>query len=178
MEGSMDLPLTYTDKNETGCCAVPNVAAWDEQEVTFENKRFIRMHTRGLFHVPLNMSKVMTSLQSAAEQAGAEMKPQEGMILSRELSPWKAEQLYAVSKEVPGSDNLTLSGKFMTKVCEGPYQNAKQWYDELVSYVKQAGKCQKKCTFSTQHARSALNTMAKTMLLDLLRSTDKLVSSK
>ena len=136
----MNLPLTYTDKNETGCCTLPNVAAWDEQEVTFEDKPFIRMQTRSFLHVPLNMSKVMTALQAAAETAGVEMPPQEAMILSRELSAWKAEQLYAVSKEIPGMDNVTLNGTFMTKVYEGPFQNAKKWHEDLMSYVKKSGR--------------------------------------
>lgn len=143
----MNVPLTYTDKNETGCCAVPNVSAWDEQEVTFEDKPFIRMYTRSLFHVPLNMSMVMTALQSAAETAGVEMPPQEAMILSRELSPWKAEQLYAVSKEIPDADNVTLKGTFMTKVYEGPFQNAKQWHEDLTSYVKKSGREPKETYF-------------------------------
>jgi effector-binding domain-containing protein len=135
----MSLPLTYTDKNETGCCAVPNVAAWDEQEVTFENQRFIRMYTRSFLHVPLNMGKVMAALQATVVAAGVEMPPQEAMILSREVSPWKAEQLYAVSKEIPGADNVTLNGTFLTKVFEGPFKNAKLWYEELLGYAKKTG---------------------------------------
>lgn len=135
----MNVPLTYTEKNETGCCAVPNVSAWDEQTVVFEDKRFIRMYTRSFLHVPLNMSKVMTKLQTTAEAANAEMPPEEAMILSREMSSWKAEQLYAVSKEVSGADNVTLNGTFMTKVYEGPFQNAKQWHEDLISYVKESG---------------------------------------
>lgn len=143
----MKLPPTYTARNETGCCAVPNITDWDEQEVTLDNKHFIRMFTRGMFHVPLNMSKIMTLLQAAAEEAGAEMPPQEAMILSRELSPWKAEQLYAVSKEIAGLDNVALSGTFITKVYEGPFQNAKTWHEDLTSYVKKSGREPKESYF-------------------------------
>jgi len=143
----MNLPPTYTDKNETGCCAVPNVTAWDEQEVKFENQHFIRMYTRSFLHIPLNMAKVMTVLQSTAEAAGAEMPLQKAMILSREISPWKAEQLYAVSKRIPKADNTTLSGKFMTKVFEGPFKNAGQWYKQLTRYVKRSGHEPKKIYF-------------------------------
>lgn len=135
----MSVPLTYTDKNETGCCAVPNVKAWDEQTVKFKNQKFIRMYTRSFLHVPLNMAKVMTALQASAEAAGAEMPPKEAMILSREISPWKAEQLYAVNKTIPGADNTTLKGEFMTKVFEGPFKNAGQWNVQLTEYVKKAG---------------------------------------
>ncbi len=136
----MKLPNTYTDRNETGCCAVPNIKDWDKKELKFENKKFIRSYTRSLLHVPLNMGKIMTKLQRTAEEAGALMPPQEGMILSRELSTWKAEQLYAVNKEVEGADNVTLNGKFISMVFEGPFQDAKKWYDCLQEYVKSKGK--------------------------------------
>ena len=38
MEVDMSLPNTYTDKNETGCCPVPNIKGWDKAEIHFENK--------------------------------------------------------------------------------------------------------------------------------------------
>lgn len=143
----MTLPNTYTAKNETGCCAVPNVKDWDEKEVELKGKRFIRMHTRSILFMPLNMSKVMTDLQKLADDAGATMPPKEVMILSRDLSPWKAEQLYAVSKEVKGADNVTLSGTFLTKVFEGPYKNAESWYNSLQEFVKSRGKTVDKTYF-------------------------------
>lgn len=143
----MNLPKTYTDKNETGCCAVPNIDAWDEQEVVFKNKKFIRMYTRSFLYMPLNMSKVMTAIQKLADDAGATMPPNEVMILSRDLSPWKAEQLYAVTKDVYGADNVTLSGTFLTKVFEGPYKNAKNWYNSLQDFVKSRGKTVNKSYF-------------------------------
>lgn len=136
----MSLPNTYTNKNETGCCAVPNISDWDEKEITFKGKRFIRMYTRSFLFMPLNMSKVMTAIQKQAEEADATMPAKEVMILSRDLSPWKAEQLYAVSKVVKGADNIVLNGTFLTKVFEGPYQDAKKWYDAIIDYVKSKGK--------------------------------------
>lgn len=136
----MSLPNTYTDKNETGCCGVPNISDWDEKEVTFKDKRFIRMYSRSFLFMPLNLSKIMTSIQQAAEAATASMPPQEVMILTRDLSPWKAEQLYAVSKEIEGADNVVLNGTYITKVFEGPYKNAKNWYDSLQDYAKNKGK--------------------------------------
>lgn len=143
----MSLPKTYTDKNETGCCAVPNVDAWDEQEVAFKDKKFIRMYTRSFLFMPLNMSKVMTAIQKQADEANSTVPPTEVMILSRDLSPWKAEQLYAVSKEITGADNVTLSGTFLTKVFEGPYKNAKSWYNTLQNFVKSRGKTTDKTYF-------------------------------
>lgn len=133
----MSVPDTYTTINETGCCAVPDVSAWDEQQITFENKLFIRGYTRSVMYVPLNMDKTMALLQQQTSDAGAEMPPQEAMILSREVSPWKGEHLYAVSHTVDGADNVSLSGTFLTKVFEGPFKNAGKWHNELLSYVRE-----------------------------------------
>ena len=143
----MNVPNTYTDLNETGCCAVPNIIEWDEKEVTFENKRFIRMYTRSFLFIPLNMAKIMTRLHQTVEGADAATTPQEAMILSRELSPWKAEQLYAVSKEVEGADNVLLEGTYLTKVFEGPYKDAGKWHQKLLEYVKARGKIADKTYF-------------------------------
>ncbi len=136
----MSLPNTYTDKNETDCCAVPNVRDWDEKEISFKNKRFIRMYTRSFLFMPLNMAKVMSAIQKTANNANDSMSPKEVMILTRDLSPWKAEQLYAVSKEIDGADNTILDGTYLTKVFEGPYQNAKRWHESMQSYAKSKNK--------------------------------------
>lgn len=132
----MSLPNTYTDNNETGCCAVPNIGDWQDQEFTFHNKPFIRMHTRSFMFVPLNMNKIMKALNEAATAANALMPPEQAMILSHDLSSWKAEQLYAVSKPIEGMDNVSLDGTFLTKVFEGPYQNAKHWYGSMQVMAK------------------------------------------
>ena len=71
----MEAPETYTAVNETGCCADLGDRAWDRQVVHFHDKRFIRMHTRSLFFVPMNMTQVMTQIQQRAEAAGASMPP-------------------------------------------------------------------------------------------------------
>ena len=136
----MEAPETYTAVNETGCCAIPEVGAWDRQVVHFHDKRFIRMHTRSLFFVPMNMTQVMTQIQQRAEAAGASMPEREAMILSRDLSPFRAEHLYAVTRPVPGADNVTLSGDFATRVFEGPYRQAKTWHDQILAYAIEIGR--------------------------------------
>jgi hypothetical protein len=146
----MPIPNTYTNRNETGCCAAPNIEFWDEKEITFENKRFIRMYTRSFFYMPLNMSKVMTKLQKVARDANASMPPQDAMTLSRDISPWRAEQLYAVTKELPSADNVLLLGTFFSKVFEGPYKNTEQWHSIMQSYAtRQSDKSNKTYFFYT-----------------------------
>lgn len=135
----MSVPSTYTSVNETGCCAVPNMDDWDGRTIDL-HQRFIRMHTRSLFHVPLTMGRVMKALDDAATRAGARMPDESAMLLSRDLSPWRAEQLYAVSAPVAGVDNVVLEGTFASRVFEGPYSQASAWRDSLVEYAESMGR--------------------------------------
>ena len=52
-----------------------------------------------------------------------------------------------VAKEVPGAQMATISGTFLTKVFEGPYQNAGKWAKEMEVYVEKQGKELKKLYF-------------------------------
>ncbi len=136
---TVNLPATYTDINETGCCNVPNVDAWDKQVMTFHDQYFLRDYTRSFFHFPLNMGSVMTKLNQEVEKADAALPAEHSMILSREISPWKAEQLYSVSRPIEGKDIVKLDGTFLTLVFEGPYKDAKKWCDELNRYATAEG---------------------------------------
>ncbi len=132
----MSTPHTYTEVNETGCCAVPNIEAWDKKVIQLEHQRFIKMFTRSFLYMPLNMDSVMTSLEKKASSAGASMPDRDVLILSRDLSLWKAEQLYSVSKPVDGVENVVLSGDLASLVFEGAYNNAGKWVQALKEYVK------------------------------------------
>ena len=136
----MAAPQTYTAVNETGCCARPDVEAWDRKVVHFSHKPFIRQHTRSVFHVPLNMASVMTAIQRQATEAGATMPPEDAMVLSRDLSPFRAEHLYAVTGAVTGADNVTLSGDFATRVFEGPFSEAPAWHEAIRTYAVELGR--------------------------------------
>lgn len=136
----MELPNTYTDKNETNCCAIPNIDSWDKQEFELSDMHFIREYTRSFLFMPLNMSTAMKKLQSTATRSGKEMPPEQALILSRDLSPWKAEQLYRVAEPVEGEDNVSIQGTYQTMVFEGPYKNAKNWYDSAVARAQETGK--------------------------------------
>lgn len=131
----MALPNTYTTKDQTGCCSVPDIKGWDNKKIEFKDKLFIRQYTKSLMYVPLNMGKVMTSLNKLATDHKAELPITQGMILSYDQSPWKAEQLYAVSKPIKGADNVKLSGTFLTKVFEGPYKDAGKWHQAMKDYA-------------------------------------------
>jgi len=113
------------------CCPEFNPDLWDNKEINWQDKMFIKEKTCSFFYVPLNMGSMMTRAWNKVEKAGASPEMKDWALLSRDLSPWKCEHYLAVNKEVPDSDNVKLSGTFLTKVFEGPYREVKNWHKEM-----------------------------------------------
>ena len=126
------------EQNETGCCPRFNPEPWDEKEVTFQDKLFVKDHVRSFLHIPLNFGKVMARNMEKIEAADAHAGT-DTIVLSDEKSLWGADVYIAVSKEVPGADMVGISGTFLTKVFEGPYKAAGRWVKEMKGYVQSKG---------------------------------------
>ena len=53
----------------------------------------------------------------------------------------------AVEKEVPDANNVKLSGTFLTKVFDGPYNAVPKWIKQMDEYVAEKGRKTKKYYF-------------------------------
>jgi hypothetical protein len=132
------LPKIDMSKSTTGCCTLIEVDEWDDQTFVFEDKLFAKASTISFMHIPLNMSGVMNKAQALIEAADA--KTGGYITLSHELSLWRADHYFAVTKEVPGLEMAKLSGTFLTKVFEGQYSEVGNWYQQLLDLAKSKGK--------------------------------------
>jgi len=130
------------EKAETGCCPRFNPEPWDEKEVTFTDRLFVKDHVRSFLHIPLNFGKVMVRNMERI-QATEALSP-EPLILSDEKSLWGADVYIAVSKEVPGAEMVRISGTYLTKVFEGPYKNMRSWIGQMKEYAAAKAKDIKK----------------------------------
>ena len=136
------------EESETGCCPRFNPEPWDEKEITFQDKLFVKDHVRSFFHIPLNFSKVMVRNMERIKDAEA-LVPLP-VMLSDEKSLWGADIYIAVSKEVPEAEMAKISGTFLTKVFEGPYKDVRIWIKEMKAYVEsKARKIEKMYFFYT-----------------------------
>lgn len=131
--------------SETGCCPRFNPQPWDEKEVVFKDKLFIKDHVTSFLHIPLNFGKVMVKNMERIVKADA--LALEPLLLSDENSLWGADIYIAVSKEVPGAEIARISGTFLAKVFEGPYKNVRKWVKEMMSYVQSQKKSLQKLYF-------------------------------
>lgn len=132
------LPALDVAGSPTGCCARFEPAAWDGQIFQFDDKLFVKVVTHSFMYMPLNMGAVMKKTMQAIEAAGA-AHPTEHITLSYDATPWTTEHYIAVTKDVPGAHMVRLSGTYITKVFEGSFRNAGEWYDELVDYATAKG---------------------------------------
>jgi hypothetical protein len=132
-------PFFDTSDNPTGCCPRFNPKGWDGAEMEFHDKPFLRAKTISVAHLPLNMGKVFTRVQTALDAEGA-ARADQTLVMSRDLSAFSAEHLFAVDKPVPGEEMTTLSGHFLTRVFEGPYWKARDWHDEMLDLARRKGK--------------------------------------
>lgn len=129
----MHLAETSYDNSETGCCARLKREHWDEKELNWKDKLFLKDHIRAFLHIPLNFGSVISRDHAAIERAAA--YPAEPIWLTDEVSPWGSDVLLATDRPVPDAEMVTLSGTFLTKVFEGPYRDIGKWIQSMNAYV-------------------------------------------
>ena len=140
------LPNYDMSENPTNCCPRFKPEGWDNQELHFENKLFLKTKTRSIFHIPINMGSVFPKTFDAIEKANA-MNAEDFIVLSYDPSPWTSEHYFSVIKDVPGQESVHLTGDYLTKVFEGPYKKVPKWEKEMEKFVESEGKKVKKTYF-------------------------------
>ncbi len=130
----------------TGCCEPFNPEPWRDKEITWKDKIFVKDHVVSFLHTPLNMGKIVVKNMELIEKANAKAPQQ--LMLTDEKPLWGADIYIDVARGVPGAQMATLSGTFLTKVFEGPYQNVSKWAKEMKEYVENKGRKPKKLYFS------------------------------
>lgn len=148
----------------TGCCEPFDPDPWQEKEIVWSNKLFVKDHVTNFFHIPLNFGQKVVKNMALIEKANAKALYQ--LMLTDEVSPWGSDIYIDVNPPaggVPGAQMATISGTFLTKVFEGPYQDVGKWAKEMKGYVKSQGKELKKCIFLIPLAQNAPRSMVRIM---------------
>lgn len=131
--------------SETGCCPRFDPAPWDEKEVSFDGKLFLKDRVKTFMHIPINFGGVMVRDMELIQNADA--LPPKPLMLYDSTSLFGADIYIAVSKEISGKEIVKVSGKFLSKVFEGHYKDTGKWIKEMQAYAKSKGKKIKKIYF-------------------------------
>lgn len=65
---------TQNETKETGCCPRFNPETWEEKEITWTDKLFVKDKVRSFLHIPLNFGQVMVRNMEKIQKAGATAK--------------------------------------------------------------------------------------------------------
>ena len=128
--------------NSEQCCPVFDPSPYDDKVVEWKDKLFVKDSMRTFMHMPLFgvFGKTVTRMMKTIDTAEAKAEDKDLIMLSRDPSPWRSELYINVTKEVPGAENLRLTGVYLTKVYEGPYKDMGKWINDLKAHVKAKGK--------------------------------------
>ncbi len=127
---------TQTETNEI-CCPKFNPTPWDDKIIDWNNKLFIKDKVCTLFYMPMNFGKVMKRLDKKVRAANANVT--DWLCLSDHTSKWNMDVYLAVDKQVADAENITLSGKYYSKVYEGNFKDTGKWCKDYEEIAKSKG---------------------------------------
>jgi hypothetical protein len=133
MGGKRESMPNNNAQNHT-CCPKFEPAPWDGKTFQWDDKKFIKDKVFTIFYMPMTFGKVMKRLDEKVRKAGATMP--DWLCLSDHTSKWNMDVYLAVDKEIEGVGNVRLSGKFLSKVYEGPFQNTGKWCKDFEKYAE------------------------------------------
>ena len=107
------------------CCPEFDPTPWDGKTFEWKDKKFIKASVFTFLCMPVKFGSVMRKLMKTIDTAGVGTPDYLG--LSDHTSPWNMDIYVAVDGEIPGAANETISGKFFSKVYEGPFKNTRAW---------------------------------------------------
>ncbi|HNR43582.1 MAG TPA: hypothetical protein PLI06_04485 [Methanofastidiosum sp.] len=116
------------------CCPKFDPKPWDGKVFEWKNKKFVKDKVFTLFFMPINFGSVMKRLNEKVENVNAKIP--DWLCLSDHTSKFNMDVYLAVDKKIPNADNVTLSGKFLSKVYEGPFNDTGKWCDDFKEYAK------------------------------------------
>jgi hypothetical protein len=121
-------------QEETKCCPQFDPFPWDDKILDWNSKRFIKDRVCTFLYMPLNFGSVMKRLDKKVTNASATVP--DWLCLSDHTSKWNMDIYLAVDKEIPGAESTILSGKFYTRVYEGPFKDTEKWCKDFQEKAK------------------------------------------
>ena len=126
--------MSSKQEQEFECCPPFDPDPWQDKLFEWNNKLFIKDKVMTAFYMPLNFGSVMKRLDAKVRSANAHVD--DFMCLSDHKSKWKMDVYVSVNKTIPGADNVTLSGKFYSRVYEGDFKETAKWGEDFRKHAE------------------------------------------
>ncbi len=125
-------------KEEEECCPKFHPEKWDEKTFNWNDKKFIKSSIPELFHIPFPpmIGKKVTKMMTLAEEAKMlEENKEDILLLFNDPHPFRSDMYLSVTGNVPGANNTTLTGTFVSKVFEGEYNEIPKFIKDMDIYL-------------------------------------------
>lgn len=131
------------NNNNNDCCPKFNPEKWDKKIFKWNNKHFIKETIPTFFHIPFPpmIGKSITKMMSLATDSNKiDSKKDEILILFQDPSAFKSNIYLSVTGNVPGANNINVSGTFVARVYDGPYNAIPKFIQDMNKYLEKEGK--------------------------------------
>lgn len=115
--------------NDQICCPEFDPIPWDNKNFEWNDKIFVKGSVCTLFYMPMNFGSVMKKMDKMITGSGADWS--EGICLSDHTSKWNMDLYISVNKTVSNIENHIFTGKYFSKVYEGPYKDTAKWFKDF-----------------------------------------------
>jgi len=141
--------MAYHSPQTEQCCPEFDIAPWDRKTHVWQDKPFIKESIPVFFHIPWPpmIGRLVSRMWEKSKKADAAPEMTGVLVLSTDPSPWRSEWFMSVTKEVPDAENVKLSGTFITRVFDGPYNAVPKWIKEMDKYLGRRGQESRKILF-------------------------------
>ena len=133
----------------TDCCPKFDPTPFENQTHEWTDKLFIKDSMRTFMHMPYpgSFGKVVTRMIKRIEEAEAKPDDKDFLMLCADPSAWRSELFINTTKEVPNTENVKITGTFMSRVFDGPFSDIRKWVKEMQVWVEKENKPMKNLYF-------------------------------
>lgn len=133
------------------CCPKFNPEPWEGTTHDWNDKPFLTATMPVIFHIPLPwvINKTIRRLWERAQEYSIAADVNDFLMLCQDPSPWKSRFFLAVTGGHPDVDDdiVRISGKFISKVFDGPYKDMPKYINEINDWLSAEGKVAKEFFF-------------------------------
>ncbi len=129
-------------EEEAVCCPKFDPEPWDGIVHEWKDRLFLTGALPQFLHMPLPgpLNKEIGKLWKLAGDLGSAPDMKDFLLLMYDPSPWKSELYLSVTKTHADAPIVAMTGTFVSKVFDGPYNAVPRYIKEMEEYLESTGK--------------------------------------
>lgn len=107
------------------CCPPFEPEAWQNRIHSWDRKKFLKDKVLCFMFMPIGFGYTMKRVMAKLDAAKAQCT--DWLCLSDHTSKWNMDVYVAVDRDIPGTVVVELTGRFFSRVYEGPFSDTGKW---------------------------------------------------